>query len=181
MKNNTFTELSEKYRKYLIQVNYKKLSYYSVFGADLTKEEIDRLLIDKKGRFVLAYTIPNLVQFIKSCDWHSFDEENFSKWLLHINSGSIYTSFDLDSLIFHRERNNKELNDLYNLLGLLDDYSFQTEDNSLSHLLSQTEIQEFKDEMADATLWSISKKVYLNPTLNKVFKDIYESLQLRII
>lgn len=181
MENNTFTELSEKYRKYLIQINYKKLSYYSVFGADLTKEEIDRLLIDKKGRLVLAYSMPNLVQFVKSCDWHSFDEENFHKWLLHINSGSIYTSFNLDSLIFYGERNKKELSDLYNLLGLLDDYSFQTDDNSLSSLLSRIEIQEFKDKMADATLWGINEKVYFNPTLNKVFKDIYESLRLRLV
>ena len=49
--------ISEKYRKYLLEIVFEEQKYYTVFGADLSDKEIDKLLVNADGS-ILLFSVP---------------------------------------------------------------------------------------------------------------------------
>lgn len=56
--------ISEKYRKYLLEIIFEGQKYYTVFGADFTENETDKLLVDVNGKMLLFSSPDDLLSSI---------------------------------------------------------------------------------------------------------------------
>lgn len=177
--------ISEKYRKYLLQVVYAEQKYYTVFGADLSDKETDKLLVDADGSILLFSMPADLLSLIlKSTSF--FDNEVLQKWAEEINGiKEPYAIINIDVLskdIFHL--NDIELfKSIYDTLGIIEDYSNQISDGRLLAILERDILLQFKDDLADYFTWSKSKafKISVNiDFLSLSLKDVHKRLKEKL-
>lgn len=149
------SEISEKYRKYLIEIKYDEQQYYTVSGADMTiKNEEERLLTDGNKMVLFEKII-----FIKQAtELFLFDKERLTAWAAEIPVDiEPYAQFDFDSFISDEIdfSNVAVLEDLYMSIGVIEDYAIQVMDSALLGYLESDVMKEFKSISADLFLWKV--------------------------
>lgn len=179
--------ISEKYRKYLLEIVFAEQKYYTVFGADLSDKEIDKLLVDADGS-ILLFSMPTDLLSLILQSTSFFDNGVLQEWAREINGiKEPYAVINFDVL----SKNIFDLNDIglfksiYDTLGIVEDYSNQISDERLLALLEEAILLQFKDDLADYFTWSESKAFKISVdvdvlflSLNEIHKRLKEKLNI---
>ena len=168
METTPNNEVSERYRKYLIQIQVKETFYYLVWGTDMTDpEQQDKLLLDQENQILVFPRIDQLADFITKQSVSLYDEANFLPWAAELTGTDANALYDLDYLhailtselkqeqILQNPNLTKELIDFFNLVG---DYAYQTEDDSIFKPYRKPQLQLFFDYCYDTYFWTIPKE-----------------------
>jgi hypothetical protein len=174
--------LSEKYRKYLLEVIFAGNKYYTVFGADLSDSEIDKLLVDNDGNILLFSNPADLLAMIlKGTSF--FDNERLHKWAeenLDVIEPYTVVNFDILTKGDIGFKDIQSFKSIYYTLGIIDDYSNQVSDKGLFTLLKKDILLQFKEDLSDYFIWSESEAFKILVDVDILFlslKKIYEKLK----
>lgn len=158
-------QASEKYRKYLIQVQLDNTPYYLVWGTDMSdREEKDNLLIDQQQRILLFSSLDQVRDWILKPTSPLFDASNLKAWAETLTKLAVDSVYDLDYLTALMTSPLKEeqilkspdiSNDLINFINLFGDYAYQLENDELVNLHRQPSIGLFFDYCYDTYFWTI--------------------------
>ncbi|SEW51583.1 hypothetical protein [Chitinophaga arvensicola] len=177
--------ISEKYRKYLLEIIFAEQKYYTVFGADLSDKETDKLLVDVDGNILLFSMPADLLSLIlKSSSF--FDNSVLQEWAGEINGiKEPYTVISFDVLT----KNIFDLSDvelfksIYDTLGIVKDYSVQIGDERLRTLLDDDILLQFKGDLAGYFTWSESTSFKISVNVDVLFfslKEVYKRLKEKL-
>lgn len=159
-------EISEKYRKYLIELDFKDQKLYTVWGTDMTDaSESDKLLVfDNK---LLCFRRPTQIKQIAPNyifnynRFQLFDSSNFANWLNREELEKPYTTFKIFLL---REYNPELLLDKENATNLLDtlnllyDFFEQIQNKKALQILRSKEITDVKEFLNNNYVWLLGQK-----------------------
>ncbi|PUZ19590.1 hypothetical protein GA0116948_12514 [Chitinophaga costaii] len=177
--------ISEKYRKYLLEVVFEEQKYYTVFGADLSDNEIDKLLVDTDGNILLFPLPHDLFSSIQNRTTF-FDNDMLKKWAIEaFDFEKPYAVINLDIL----SKNTFYLNDvqllksIYGTLGIIEDYAYQIGDKSLLALMEKDVLLQFQDSLSDYFIWSENKALKIPVDANILYlslKEVYERVKEKL-
>lgn len=148
-------KVSEKYRKYLIELQFKNLSGYVVWGTDMEDDESDKLLLSE-SRVLIFRDLDNIAQRLENIE-HSFrDKENFRNWVAekgfrevyNVNEIKLLSDFTLDMLsdrIMSLE--------ILNCINLVQDFFIQIKNKRLESLFDEPAIIDVKDFIYNNYFW----------------------------
>ncbi|PWV49136.1 hypothetical protein [Chitinophaga sp. S165] len=176
--------ISEEFRKWLIEVVYKEQHYFTVWGSDRTDNDNDKWLVDEVDRMMFISDVTELRNLLMA-DTYFFDNENLKKWINHPGWKAIPDNLlDLDLLV--REGFNHLhplLDDLYILIGLIEDFAIQRNEEGMMALFRSDLFMQFKDEAANTFLWAGQDEFDKNfdfTTLMKECHNIHRDLSGKI-
>lgn len=177
--------ISEKYRKYLLEVIFEKQRYYTVFGADLSDNELDKLLIDKDKKLILYSSYEDLLTIIRTTTYF-FDTKTLQEWAKDIEGiKSPYATISLDVLSISIDFEDVNLvKSVYDTLGIIEDYANQVNDEGLFQFLQMDTLVQFKNEVSDYFIWSESKELKISVDINALLillKEINKILKGKLI
>jgi len=177
--------ISEKYCKFLLEIVFAKRKYYTVFGADTSDNNIDKLLVDPDGSLLLFSTPMALLSLVPK-NTSLFDQEALQEWAREMNGiTKPYAVISFDDL-------SKEMIDLgdlelfrsiYHTLGIVEDYSKQINDERLLVLFEKDILLRFVDDLANYFTWSENKTFKISVDIDVLslhLKEIYERLKGRL-
>lgn len=179
-----FDQSCERFRKFIIRLTINRVSYYALWGCDLSDNEIDKLLLTNSGKVVLFKNPTVLFEAIKDEKVLTFDSIRTRKWALNSLKlkKDILTKFIRDNYSFNvndleqyskikkREliQQSKNKYNLYiNIINLFGDYAYQKESRVLLKLLKNKNIHLFWEYCYDRTVWRINKEEF--DKLEKLF------------
>lgn len=178
-------EISEMYGKFLLEIVLAELKYYTVFGADISDNDIDKLLVDADGNLLLFSTPMALLSSIPE-NTSFFDNVTLQEWAKEINGiKEPYAVIYLDDL----SRDIFDLNDLelfkfiYHTLGIVEDYSKQMNDEGLLALFEKDVLKQFVEDLANYFTWSENKEFKISvdvDVLSLHLKEIYAITKARL-
>jgi len=155
-KNKTMKEFnaSEKYRKYLIELQFNDLCVFTVWGTDMEDGE-DKLLVNDEKVIVLKNAI-NIKSILKKIENPYLDKENFRRWVDEENLDDIYNVNDMKLLAefdfgFLKEKSTSLT--LLNDLNLIQDYAIQVDHSRLLPIFDQSTMMNLKDFIYDNHFW----------------------------
>ncbi|PSL45743.1 hypothetical protein CLV51_104450 [Chitinophaga niastensis] len=179
--------ISEKYRKYLLEVIFEEQKYYTVFGADFSDNEIDKLLVGIDKNILLFSTPEDLLAVIQKSTCH-FDNKVLGEWAKEsfgIKSPYAIINFDVLSLSSIDLKDSQLFKTIYDTLGIVEDYSNQVSNEGLLNLLGKDVLSQFKDELSDYFIWSESKEFKISVDvdmllfyLNNIYKKVKEKITI---
>jgi hypothetical protein len=179
-------DVSEKFRKYLLEITYDNQDYYTISGADLEDEEKDKLLISSNKKLVLFSDVARLLKAVKNDEYY-FDRNNIQKWVKEFSSSDgPYAAVDFDIIGKpHVDFNDLDvLKSILDTLGILTDFAIQVDDKLLINVLYQSIIVEFKESVMDIIIWKVKES--LPVTFDRslflgVLNDLYFSLKKGVV
>ncbi len=147
--------ISEEFRKWLIEVIYKEQHYFTVWGSDRTDNYNDKWLVDEMDGMMFFRDVTELRSRLMS-DTYFFDNENLKKWISHPDWEAIPNNLlDLDLLVREDFNHlNPLLDELYILIGLIEDFAIQRDEDEMIALFRSDLFMRFKDEAANTFLWA---------------------------
>lgn len=149
---NSNPDISEKCRKYLLEVRLSGKAYFTVWGADRTSDEQDKWLTDIDGHILLFVSPEALYTEVLLMD-DVFDKTQTQDWALAMaGRNDPYYTVDLDLLNSAKSRPD-DLATHYINLGLLEDFAIQADDQQLLSLLGDDIVGCFRDVLADYVVW----------------------------
>ncbi|NML40659.1 hypothetical protein HHL17_25910 [Chitinophaga sp. G-6-1-13] len=178
-------DISEKYRKFLLEVRLSGKVYYTVHGADTSDASYDdKWLTDTDDNILLFSSPDDLYAEILRMD-ETFDKTQMQTWAVaRLGSNEPYAMVDLDLLEkpgLHPDTD--LLATIYLTLQLLKDYAIQADDQQLLMLFEGNVIERFIDFIADYAVWGkkIPEKLTIDTkTLFPVLKALYARLLEKI-
>lgn len=147
---------SEKYRKYLIGIDFNEVSLFTVWGTDMADEETDKLLV-KDDKLIAFKTLDDLTENFKRLDHPFKDHGNFEKWISEEQFQHVYTYYDMAVL---ENLNVSTLNDkddslaILDCLNLIQDFSIQVNNHGLNALFEVSEMEVLKDFIYGNYFWT---------------------------
>ncbi|MBO9731471.1 MAG: hypothetical protein J7623_22715 [Chitinophaga sp.] len=176
--NNT-NYISEKSSKFLLEIIFATQHYYTVSGADLTDNYVDKLLVDTDGSLLLCATPSDVLSLI-SKESSFFDNETLQEWSRQVTGiKTAYAVIDLDILLkdaFDPE----SYESVYYTLGVVKDYALQLNDEKLLAIFERDILKQFIDDLADYFTWSENDLLKISVEINILLlslKEIYERLK----
>jgi len=159
-------QASDRYQKYLIQLQLDNTAYYLVWGTDLSdREEKDNLLIDSQRRILLFSRVEQIRDWILEPASPLFDAPNLVAWAETLTELTVSGVYDLDYLASLMTSPLKEeqilqspdiTNDLIDFINLFGDYAYQLDDGELVNLHRQPSVGLFFDYSYDTYFWKSS-------------------------
>jgi hypothetical protein len=150
------------FQKYLIEICIFGSKYYTVWGADVSQNGDDKLLVGKSGEILVYTDLQKLRKHLFENQDLYFDFSNFVQWLQKYSFEDFHSSFDFNILenqvsiiaesINHKKR--EVLMGLLNNINLVLDYAYQTRDTLLIDLSKKDEVLLFKDFVYGRYFWS---------------------------
>ncbi|RQO64925.1 hypothetical protein DBR43_32125 [Pedobacter sp. KBW06] len=179
--------VSEKYRKYLIGLQFNEVNVYTVWGTDMLDEEEDKLLI--KGNKLLCFKQLNEIRQKLSNIEHPFlDVENFEKWVVEEELDQCYNTIELKLLSdFNLELLNDKFSALEVLgcLNLIQDFSIQTKDRLLLPFFDDPVMVGLKDFMYNDHFWKKKEGTVMESITDEatahLIKRLYDVFYTQII
>lgn len=140
---------SEKFRKYIIGFKIKNITYYAIWGTDMTNEDFDFLVLNNNNSIICSMNIETLKDYLKSNINGLVDSKNLYNWLKYHKAKKAYTIYDLDRLksIFSErkylfEKIGKRKRDLiFNFVTVFSDYIQQIKNEEFQKILKQKLMQ----------------------------------------
>lgn len=176
--------ISEQFNKWLIEVVYEEQHYFTVWGYDQVDNDKDKWLVDGTNNLLLFRDVPELRNRVMT-ESYFFDNENLKQWINHPDWEPIPNNLcDVDLLL--REDFNylhPLLDDLYTLIGLIEDFAIQRDEDKMTSLFRSDLFMQFKDEAANTFLWAGQDefdKHFDFPTLMKECHEIHKDLKEKI-
>ena len=167
----TTNEINRLYSKWLISFRLNNSSFYTVWGADSTDGDNDKLWVDNRERIILFRNPQLLVEAIETMSLATFDTENLINWALAQKKYDLLTDnvseYDFDNLIVQIETINYEdlqsidskiAATLVNFVNLFGDYANQTNDNFLLEICKNPSIRILWEYTYNANFWTISEE-----------------------
>ncbi|MEO7174280.1 MAG: hypothetical protein ABIV51_00610 [Saprospiraceae bacterium] len=171
-----FDNISEQFRKYIIEIKFNNQSNFMLWGTDMVDEdEIDKIL-SFEGSILLFSSINQIQTYVKSNLKSIFDSENLHQWARKMRVRKPYATYDLDQLksiisdedftINHFDKKKAfEFIDFYNLFG---DYAHQTKDEEAHHLMQEKNTKLFFDFAYNSFFWKSNNQEQGAPELRKI-------------
>jgi len=178
---------SEKYRKYLIELQFNEVNVYTVWGTDMGDEEEDKLLV--KNEKLLCFKQLNDVKRNLSPIEHPFlDVENFEKWAVEEEFDQCYNTNDLRLLSdFNLDLLNDKSSALEILacINLIQDFSIQTKDRLLLPFFDDPVMVGLKDFIYNDHFWKKREGTVVEPITDEatghLIKRLYDVFYTQII
>lgn len=178
-------DVSERYRKYLLEIVFVEQKYYTVFGADISDNYIDKLLVDADGSLLLFLSPMDLFSLIPK-NTSFFDNGALQEWTGRvagiIDPYAVYFFDDLSKDIF--DLNDLELfRSIYHTLGIVEDYSKQINDERLLAFFEKDILLQFVDDLANYFTWFENEVFKISVDIDVLslhLKEIYERLKERV-
>ncbi len=179
-------EISEKYRKYLVEIILKDNRYYTVWGTDLGDNDNDKLLVNKKN-LLLFYKINTLKTTLFKFKDIFLDKENFENWISEDPFEDPYSTTDLTCLYTFSEkdlRGKKAALEIINSLNLIQDFYIQIKENEKA--FNSKLLLDLKDNLYNNHFWKsdnlelpfnaiIIKKI--QSALRKIYDDFVKQIE----
>ena len=170
-------EISERYRKYLIEIKINDKYFYTVWGTDLNDNENDKLLVKDK-KLLLFKNKNSFVEKKDNLKNIFYDDQNFENWLNHESFEEPYSSTNFDTLkdISGKDLRNKETGlEIINTLNLIHDFYIQIQEDQT--VFSSNLLLSIKDYLYNQHFWkndNPTKKIPFNlKQANAILKKIY--------
>lgn len=174
--------ISEKHKRYIIEVSYNNKEYYTLWGADLTTfNEEDKVLINEKNQFLLFSSIKGLLDYLKTSK-NLFDERSTINWLKEIIDPVEPHSFiniDVLNLKEFDTGNKDTFTAIIDAKNFVSDFGFQTSNKQIEDILLSKDAQDFYDAYMDNYIWEgpikpIDKGLVQRviPLYNKLFNEV---------
>lgn len=175
--------ISEKYSKYLLEVVFQEQTYYTVFGADKSDQNVDKLMVNA-DQHILLFLTPAAVFSTILAGNHFFDSESMQAWALEGSAILPYTSIDLD-VLSKNDFNSADIDfikSVYHVLGIVEDYAIQVRNEYLLNLMKKQIYLEFMSEGSDYFAWEDSElKITVGVAeMSDFLKKIYEVLKYQM-
>ena len=179
-------EISEKYRKYLIQIKLHDNSYYTVWGTDMNDNENDKMLV-KNNKLVLFYKIGTLKKKLFEYKGIFSDENNFENWIGEESFEESYSTTDLTCLCTFSEldlKNNKVASDIIDSLNIILDFYIQIKKNK--RVFCSKLLLDFKDNLYNNHCWKNDGLVFpfndvtiikIQGILKKIYDDFVKQIE----
>lgn len=159
METNT-DEISEKYRKYVVNVLLdKKEHFYLLWGTNLENEDVDYLLVNKSNSILAFLTIPDLVKYVNHANL-LIDPVSTKKWANSYSANRPYCTYDLFSIKKTLEKGfsleeigKSEAVHIVDLCNLFSDYAYQTDSRLFLNQLEKKDIKIFCDYIYEDFFW----------------------------
>ncbi len=165
---NEIDKVDKKYNKWLTAFRLNTLIHYTVWGADSTDGDNDKLWIDDYQRIILFEDPAKLFDAIVSKTFPTFDTENLVSWALarraYKFSDRDVALTDFDDLIRQagviryddlQKVDPEVANDVVNFINLFGDYASQTNEYSLVKIWKNSSVHIFWEFMYDTYFWTI--------------------------
>jgi len=175
---------SEKFRKYVIEIKFRGISHFTLWGTD--SSGCDRLLLDLKNRLLTFFSISELVQFIKRDRSLPLGFENAQLWAAEYTPSTPYYSYDIDDIkriisdpnFDPTKPNAGDAFQMINFLNLFGDYAYQTNETKAMSLVENKSIKSFFDLSYNNFFWKSDGKVKsIEPIMDKnQFVRTYDSM-----
>ncbi|TKC60153.1 hypothetical protein FBD94_14660 [Pedobacter hiemivivus] len=147
--------VSEKYRKYLIELQFRGLNVYTVWGTDMADKETDKLLVSNTK--VMAFKeIKQIELAFKDIDAPFLDDMNFREWVEHED---LSTAYSVNNLTWLSKFKFSFLNDRSTSLevladiNLIQDFAIQVDHSRLQPIFDQPAMVNLKDFIYDNHFW----------------------------
>jgi hypothetical protein len=174
---------SDKYSKYIVKIKRENKNSFLIFGRDELDTNI--LLIDKDNKILLFYNVGTMIKYILSTS-ELPDKNSFHEWATKINPNEVDSFLDIDEITKHVYEINKNVlsdlnkemfNDTVNIIHLISDYAYQTNNLKLIELYENETIDAFVDIHAGNYLWRIKDDEKVTTSINlTLFKNIFEQM-----
>jgi len=171
---------SEKYRKYLIALQFNEVNVYTVWGTDMLDEEEDKLLV--KGEKLLCFKHLNEAKQKLSNIEHPFlDVANFESWVAEERLDQCYNTNDLRLLSDFNLDLLKDKSSGMEILGcvnLIQDFSIQTKNRLLLSFFDEPLMVDLKDFIYNHHFWKKEKGKVVQPasvdgTVTDLIRKLY--------
>lgn len=148
-------KVSEKYRKYLIELQFKNFSGYAVWGTDMEDDEHDKLLLSER-KVLIFKDWDNIAQRLENIDHSFLDKENFRNWVTEKGFREVYNVNEIKLLSdFSLEMLSDRIMSLeiLNCINLVQDFFIQTNNRTLEGLFEEPAIIDVKDFIYNNYFW----------------------------
>ncbi|GEM_PF-1461701 len=155
-------EISERYRKYIIQLKLPaKRSMYLLWGTDTGNEDSDYLMLDPANRLLGFSTIKALLHYVKTTKHALTDEPATKEWVSAYKANRAYVSYDIELLIGLMEVSDKRPEnytkaaavELTDFCHLFSDYAYQLNQQEWVRLYQDKDLHVFIDWVHARYLW----------------------------
>ncbi|NRF37623.1 hypothetical protein [Pedobacter foliorum] len=145
---------SEKYRKYLIELDFNHLTVLTVWGTDMVDGE-DKLLVNGEKLIVLK-TAVDIKSVLQKLENPYLDQENYRQWIEEENLHDIYNVNDMKLLSkfefsFLEEKSTALI--VLNDINLIQDFAIQVDHSKLLPIFDQSAMVNLKDFIYDNHFW----------------------------
>ncbi|WEK20484.1 MAG: hypothetical protein P0Y49_04950 [Candidatus Pedobacter colombiensis] len=172
--------VSEKYRKYLIELQFESLNVYTVWGTDMKDDEIDKLLV-KKDKLIAYKNIDVVTKSLKEVRHPFLDSENFNNWVIEEGFRKVYNVNDfrlLSNFSLHMLIDRSIYLEILNCINLVQDFFTQIEDGALDSFFETRSIIDLKDFIYNNYFWkkedtSIKFEDLNGPVVVRQVKELY--------
>lgn len=179
-----FDEHSQHLRKFLIAINYKGQTYFTVHGMDFTVIDVNinssKVLLTEQDKWRFFRTKTELAAYIAQAD-HLWDADNLKEWAKGLDERSeVDSEIDLDFMLTAKD-DIDDYYELFNTITFVEDFVDQIDDEAMYALtLGSSTVREFFDAAADYFLWKDGDKEMLairGPRLLLAINNIYKELE----
>lgn len=179
----SLNEASQELLKFLVKVIFEGQHYFAVWGYDTADEEKDKWLLDTNQGISLFQDIEMLSKNVVVGS-NFKDNEKLKEWSSYLDKQSNPDNIlDFDILKEDFDYIHPFLEDLYVLVGLIEDYAIQTKHSGMIAIFKSDLFMGFKDEAANTFLWTGQdefNKDFDFTTLNKECRKIHEELRSKL-
>ncbi len=176
-------EISEKYKKYIIELNLNGEKKLLISGMDISNEDKDFLLLDKNGKVLLFNDFFQIKEYILNEEL--LDNYNFQRWIKELKNKSPYVCYNVDNIL-DAIRTAKELKDVnkniqgqaVDFINIIGDYAYQINKEDLIKLYENKLVDQFKELFMSNFIWKIeiSDKTAFNTLTWESFRVVFEKL-----
>ena len=166
----TLEEINVSHKKWIIGFRLESTLLYSVWGADSTDNDDDKLWVDAHQR-IIAFSEPQqTIEAVLTSSLLLFDSHNVHRWASSImehgysyKPTSVYI-YDIDRIseqIDHIDFDNLAANspglmlEFINILNLVGDYVLQIDDKAAIQTWDNSSLRLFREYMYNAYFWTI--------------------------
>ncbi|UFH56653.1 hypothetical protein [Spirosoma sp. KNUC1025] len=160
-----FDAISRSYSKYFITIKDEGNELYAIWGEDASDKN-DKLLVDAANYVMLFADMFDALRYIVIPSTIAFDRPNMHDWAeacLELQPSSSYT-YDLNHVLSMidsdrfgnlAEDTREECWEVLNVLHLISDYAYQSEDKQMIDIYRGKPISVFSDYVYDNYFWTI--------------------------
>lgn len=180
---------SEKYRKYVIELQFKEVDLYTIWGTDMLDCENDKLLV-KGAKLIVFKTLDLLETSLEKLEHPFMDKQNFKKWVCEENLKQVYNvnnvkllaDFNLNLL-----EDKKSSLDILNSINLIQDFFIQINAEDLDNIYGDSSVADLKDfiynnyfweKRSDGSDYKVLEHTDIQRLLNELYNDFYSKLKI---
>ncbi len=181
--NSTTQNISEKYRKYLIEIVLCKKTYYTISGIDASISDDDVYLSDKSN-VLLFQNVDLLKEYILNpLNKYIFDRDNLVNWVKENSTFVPYAHFNFDKISNISYESLKDVNNIdlkeellsiFYFVNFLKDLKYQFSNKKLEKILDSNAINKFSK-------YCYNKYIFMKEENSKLSIYPFEEFDLKLL